>query len=132
MLSESFAIRPDQSRQRLVVQLAGFWSSETCAQFERDLLHLADGLTWNWGRHTVMIDLSEFLVQSREVFGRMERLIADDPTRPTRTALFGGSDLARMQFRRIVSGQDMRLFATRDEATRWLDQIASPNSAAVG
>lgn len=100
----------------------GFWTMPLFEEFRAALAIKAQPLDWSWGEHTVLTDLSDFAIQSKEVFGAFAEMIEHDPSQPRRAALVGGNGLAQMQFRRVLRAENMRLFHGIDEAERWLSQ----------
>lgn len=122
MSFEPFSIAVDRKRRRIDFTFRGFWTLRTFAEYEAASFAAFRTLHWQGSDHTVLADLSEFAIQSQDVFAAMTRMLEDDPHPPRRFALVGGTGLAQMQFRRAIRGDGMRLFAARAEAEVWLDE----------
>ena len=122
MTEPPFTITIDRSRWRITTVLRGFWTQDVFAAYATELMAKAGRTGWPESRHTVLSDVGAFAIQSQAVFSMFVRLIEDDPHKPRRLALVGGNGLARMQFHRVLHGDDMKLFADLAEAERWLDE----------
>lgn len=122
MDSKPFSIEANRFLRRITFVFKGFWSPDVLESFQAEARSAVRPWTWASGEHTVLIDVSDFPIQSQLVFTALSSMIDDDPSKPRRLALVSGSGLARMQFRRAQRRESVRLFDTRAVAEEWLNE----------
>jgi hypothetical protein len=118
----------DRTRGLLRIALSGFWSTETVRDFTADQQAAVAALGCARGAHLVLTDLSDFKIQTQEVVKLCKEFIDGARNSSRRLALVGGDGLARIQSKRVLGRDDMRMFDTVREAEQWL---FSPTPIAV-
>jgi hypothetical protein len=113
----------DPSKRRLSLHVSGFWDV-AAAHAQRANIRDALDDAGNSGSFTLLEDLTELQVQSKDVFGENLRLVAQLRGRPVvRHAMVTNSALLRTQIRRLFGGDlPLRFFDDVDGAEAWLDE----------
>lgn len=115
-----YTFEPDRARGLLRIALSGFWSAETARDFAVDQQAAVASLGCANGEHVVLVDLSEFKIQSQEVVKLCKAFIEGANNSSRRLALVGGEGLARIQSKRVLGRDEMRMFDSVRDAERWL------------
>lgn len=126
-----YTIDVDAKRNFLRLTLEGFWTIDTVRAFARDEQAAAARLSCAPGDHLVLADLSHFKIQSQEVVAMCKAFIDGATNASRRLALVAGPGLARIQYKRVMGREAMRMFPTVADAEAWLFEampaIAAPN-----
>ncbi|RYY10607.1 MAG: hypothetical protein EON55_15975 [Alphaproteobacteria bacterium] len=120
MANAVYTIEADPSRKLLRLTLAGFWSASEAVAFAREQQAAVKKLGPPYGTHLTLADVRNFAVQTQEVTAVIRDLVLHATATSKRIALVGGEGLARIQFTRITQRQDVRRFATMEDADFWL------------
>ncbi|RYD59866.1 MAG: hypothetical protein EOP60_01090 [Sphingomonadales bacterium] len=123
-----YAFELDQPRGLLRIKLIGFWNLETASAFAIDQQVAVASLGCGKNMHVVLADLSDFKIQSQEVVNACKAFIDGARNSARRLALVGGEGLARIQSKRVLGREEMRMFSNVRDAEEWL---LSPTSASV-
>jgi hypothetical protein len=115
-----YTIEVDTRRHLLRLTLEGFWQMDTVRAFAADEQAAAARLTCGAGEHLVLADLSGFTIQSQEVVAMCKAFINGATNSSKRLALVAGPGLARIQYKRVMGRDHMRMFQTIAEAEAWL------------
>jgi hypothetical protein len=115
-----YTIDVDPGRRLLLLTLEGFWEMETVRAFARDQQAAVARLGCAPGEHLVLADLSRFKIQSQEVVAMCKAFIDGATNSSRRLALVAGAGLARIQYKRVMGRDAMRMFPTIAEAQDWL------------
>ncbi len=115
-----YTFEPDRPRGLLRIALSGFWSAETARDFAVDQQAAVAALGCANGQHVVLVDLSAFKIQSQEVVKLCKAFIEGATNSSRRLALVGGEGLARIQSKRVLGRDEMRIFDSVRDAERWL------------
>lgn len=121
-MSRDYSIVANRAGGVLQVTLCGFWSASSLEAFAPDVDLAVRSLPCGAGRHRVLVDLTDWPVQSQAVFGAMLEYLRTAEPMPARLALVSGPGLARMQVRRALMSERMALFDTVAEGRAWLDE----------
>ena len=105
-------------RENLVqIRLAGFWDDATSRSYRAEMAAVLGRLSME---PRILIDATEFPVQSQKVAADLS-LIIEDPALPAcRVAIVTTNALAQMQSRRI--GPDHGVFTDTALAMKWLTE----------
>jgi hypothetical protein len=110
----------DRPRGLLRIALSGFWSAETARVFAVDQQAAVAALGCARGAHIVLTDLSELKIQTQEVVNICKAFIDGAGNSSRRLALVGGEGLARIQSKRVLGRDNMKVFNSVREAEEWL------------
>ena len=109
------------TRNLLEIHIQGFWNVDMFYAFQRDVFDAVPKLTAGGRRHVVMVNVSETAIQTQEVVALLQTLIATEDPQPARLAFVATTALSRMQARRLVIRDNIRMFDNQPDAERWLD-----------
>ena len=115
-----YTIAADRERRLLRLELTGFWSSDEASAFARDQQLAVRRLGPPFGTHLTLADVSNWDIQSQDVSAIIRDLVLNAASTSKRIALVGSRGLARMQFKRIVDREGMRVFMSSLDAEAWL------------
>ena len=118
-----YDIRFDEDQRLILLKLEGFWHPETIADFSAALVSKAKEVGRRSSRPFSMLsDGTNFPVQSAMVAtGFVDLMNQLSPIVTGRMAIVASSTLNRMQAQRIFTDPKIEVFATREEATAWLE-----------
>lgn len=117
MTGDGFEIKWEAVSSTLFIRLSGFWSEATFSDYVCELTKATDAIS---GWYMVLIDASNYEVQSQATVTGHETISAAHQAKVTRTAVFGGGAILRMQAKRSTNTATSRLFSTEAEARAWL------------
>lgn len=115
-----FAIQSDRTRRLLEVTFErAFWNHAVVDRFVAECVEAAVALDCELGTQRTIVHLRNAMLQSQAVIARLGKFMGD----PTvgRVALVATTPLERMQSRRLIVRDDIRLFDDMAAATAWLD-----------
>lgn len=125
-----YAITTDETRSLVRVTLSGFFSPDEVGTFMCDLRDATIAIGCANGGHVVLVDTRDCTLQSQEVVGAFRQLIASTPYRAKRVALVTGQSVSRMQARRLLVDDRVRMFESVAEAMAWLSATSLHLAAA--
>lgn len=117
-----YSLSHHASRNALNIAIEGFWNLETFFDFQRDVSGYARRLTLGGRRHLVLVNVSKIAIQTQEVIQYFRVLLETEQPRPGKIAFVAATALSRMQTRRLLVRDTVRLFEDLSSAERWLDQ----------
>lgn len=112
-----YDISIDRARQLMIVKVSGFWKADTFKGYAAEAARAADQLRQAGGFKVLLIDMSEFPIQSKEVaemHGRL--LIAAQEQYRVKAAVVMKSALSRLQAGRVAKLTGSQLFDDADAA----------------
>lgn len=117
-----YDIRFDPNRRIFHLKLTGFWTMATVLRFAAELLVRTTAARARHGRFAMFSDSSEFPVQSTQVTGHFERIMARGIAMDVGpTAILVASQLNKLQAERVFDPDRVRVFTDRTLARAWLD-----------
>lgn len=120
-LAEPFSLAMDEGAARLTVTVRGFWSAPQVAAFLGALGPAARAFRERHARYAVLVDATDFPVQSAEVGQAFHALLEAGAARTRgRTAVLVTGSLNRFQATRVLAGPNIGVFLDREEADAWL------------
>ena len=119
-----YLIHADERRHLLTITFdTVFWDLAVTERFATECRQSVALLGCAPGRHLILVDLRNAVLQGQEVYARLQSLIGSATAR--RIALVASSPLARMQTKRLQVNEHIVLFADLDDANAWLfDEIS--------
>lgn len=111
-------VEPDHKLMRLT--MSGFFSVAEAQSLERDMQNATNDAGYREGGHLLLVDVSECVLQAQEVVAAFQMLLANRPQKARRIAVMTGGALARMQAKRVLERETMRIFDDCGEAEKWL------------
>jgi hypothetical protein len=119
MSLQPFQIATDPSRRLITITFSTlFWSLDIARSFRTEVVSATAALQCRPGDHLVLVDLRNAVIQSQEIYQRMQSLIGSATA--ARIALVASSPLARMQTKRLQVRENIVMFKEMDEAHAWL------------
>ena len=105
--------------------MSGFWSMETMAEFQRELLAAGKPFFENGIKMRSLADLRGFVAQNKDVSNAIRTVVVEAIKLGTiRSAVVYDSMLVKMQYARLNEGLDLETFESKDEAIKWLRRPA--------
>jgi parvulin-like peptidyl-prolyl isomerase len=123
-----FTLNHSFARNALEIRINGFWTVDTFHAFQQDVAAAVGQITANGRPHVVMVDVSEAVIQTQEIIILLQGLIQSEVPQPIRLAFVATTALSRMQARRLVLRENIRMFADQASAWIWLDEAAVDTS----
>lgn len=122
-LKPDFRIVRHNDKRELHYTLAGFWKLEDVELLREDLLGAATPFISNKKAFSLLGDLRDAQVQSRDVAERI-RILHEGAEKfgAERTAIVTSSMLVKLQFQRLVEGIELECFDNKSDALAWLRQ----------
>lgn len=117
-----YSLSHQPSRNALSIVIEGFWTLDTFSNFERDVVDFVRRLTQHGRHHMVLVNVAGTAIQTQEVIRNFQLLIEMEEPQPRKIAFIAPTALSRMQTRRLVIRDNIRLFQEVADAERWLDQ----------
>ena len=115
-----YRIKADNVLRLVTVDVSGFWSLATIGAFDREL-DAAVRAMGDAGPHTVVLGFDDADIAPGPVVEALRQMIVGAPSRACRIGFHATSALKRIQVNRIAQARDRTMvFATRDEAVRWV------------
>jgi len=115
-----YKIRFDEASGILICNNGGFWTIETAACFFDDLNTAILEALKRSGQARLLIDNSDFPVQSQEVIELMAERTERMGALRARTAIVMTRALAKIQAKRIINNPDVAIFEDSGAAKAWL------------
>ena len=115
-----YSIVSDKPRRLLTLELTGFWDIDEANAFARDQQRAVRAFGPPFGTHLTLADVSGWPIQSQSVSAIIRDLVVNAGATSKRIALVGGDGLVRMQLKRVVERDGMRMFSSCREAEAWL------------
>ena len=114
-----YAIKTDLRRRVLHITMSGFFSPELSDAFIVDLRKAITDLSVDNG-YFVLVDLLACALQSQAMVEIFQQFITARPHHAKRIALLAGRSVSRMQARRLLVDDRVRMFDSDEEAARWV------------
>jgi hypothetical protein len=115
-----YRIETDAGRKLVRVKLIGFWDEAVANAFAVDEQAAVRTVARHSGEHLTLADLGEFNLQSQVVVKICQNLIEHAELKSRKLAVVSGDGLARIQIKRILLRDTMRVFSSVPEAEEWL------------
>jgi len=115
-----YKIRFDEASGILICSNSGFWTTETAACFFDDLNTAILEALKRSGQARLLIDNSDFPVQSQEVIELMAERTERMEALRARTAIVMTRALAKIQAKRITNNPNVAIFEEPGAAKAWL------------
>lgn len=113
------AIEPENRLLRIAVH--GFWSEKVMREYVAELGRQTEALGHHGGCRRILVDMSDYPVQSQAIAEGHARIIAYGRTEMKAvTAVVMTSALSRLQARRIANLAGRELFDDEASAREWL------------
>lgn len=116
-----YALSHNEIRNALDITIEGFWSPDMFKAFERDVTSFVQRITRDNRRHMVIVNVSKAVLQTQEMIRHFQTLIETTRPEPTKMAFIATTALSRMQARRLLLRDNIRLFEDMASADEWLD-----------
>lgn len=111
----------DEASRVLTMRQWGFWTVDLVRPFFDEMSRKVDELEAKCGVAGVIVDNTNFPVQSNEVVALMSQLSAGElAKRAYRTAIVSSRALSNLQIKRVVGDEKVRIFGTMIDAKAWL------------
>lgn len=111
----------DRSRQLVRAALSGMLTLDDVESFYRREQQAVQEMGCRSGEFLLLVETSGNFVQSQEVMGAFQRLIAHSPVKAKRVAIVREGALSSMQTRRIAKAREaVEVFDTVEAAEAWL------------
>lgn len=119
-MAAHFTVRAEPSRDLIRITLSGFFTRLEFDAFDQARATEHARLTCGRNQHVTLGDLSGIKVQSQDMVGAFQTLLADPTFRSRKLAFVVDRSLARSQLMRALNGRSARCFDNRIAAERWL------------
>ena len=121
------AVRYEPVAHRLRIRIAGFWSVDDVQRYGAALLAAVGPIPEGSRDFDVLIDATDFPVQTQEVSTALNRImtVADQMNPTGRKVIVVGSVMNKLQAQRALASPTVRVFLAMGEAEAWL---ASPRA----
>lgn len=114
-------VTSDTLRKLVIVQMSGFLAIEDILQFRQDRDEAVAAMGLKTGEYFVLVDTTEYPIQSQQVTKALMDVLAGSPIRAKRLAVVRHDSLTRMQTQRILSvREEAQSFSSIAEAEDWL------------
>ncbi|MEH3046583.1 hypothetical protein [Sphingomonas adhaesiva] len=116
-----YRIRVDVARRLMDLDLRGLWDQAIAGRF---LAHVVEAMAvlnragCAAGQQAALVDITGFVVQTQDIVGMIQGMLADPRLATRRLAVVVTAPLLKMQAKRVSSSEGF--FATREEAETWL------------
>lgn len=114
----TFTIEP--ARDLVRIELAGFFTADQVAAFDRDRRRLYGQLRCGPNAHVAIVDMRAADIQAQDVVTAFAASIDDPSTAARKLAFVMSRSLARLQVKRAAAGREAAYFHTVEEAEEWL------------
>lgn len=131
-MNAHYSIQVDPARDLVKITLKGFFSPETLAAFMEDRRIAHQQLRCGPNRHLSLADTREISIQSQEMVGQFQAMLAAPAYRSRKLAFVVASSLARMQLMRAIGSRSAECFTDIAEAENWLLTEEDERRTAVG
>ena len=119
MNSRPYRIASDPKRRLITITFDSvFWDAGVAERFRAECVAAVASLRCVPGTHLVLVDLRNAVLQSQEIFDKMQALIGTATA--SRIALVAATPLARMQTKRLQIRDTAVMFADMADAEAWL------------
>jgi hypothetical protein len=127
-MDNKYSVDVDMTKRLIEIKCIGFWEGFTLHSLLTDLEPKERRLAETQKPYYVLLDLSEFPVQTREIADDVEKNFREWSQSSATTAIVTSGALANMQFARIAGDNPERrqLFRSMDEAVDWLRSKRCP------
>ncbi len=120
-----YSVTIEPAHRLLRIRVDGFWSMEVMTAYVAELRQQSDALRNAGGCERILVDMSDYPIQSRAVADGHAQIIARAKAMTnTRTALVMKSALSRLQAMRVADLAGDQLFEDEASARAWL--LAQP------
>ncbi|WBO22353.1 hypothetical protein [Sphingomonas abietis] len=111
----------DPHRKLIRTTFSGFLTADEVMEWSRQEQAAVVAMGCGSGGFLLLVDSSGCAIQTQEVIGLFQQLVATSEYKARRIAIMRGSSLTRMQTRRIAGDKDyIGHFETITEAEEWL------------
>jgi len=115
-----WSIEADRERELLRMTLSGAFTTLDVARLDLERKAAIGALKGRFNHHRALIDVRGCDLSSPDVAQALQVAIGNPVFRARRCAMVVGSNLVKMQARRVVQRPDMLFCESLDEAERWL------------
>jgi len=120
-LNPSFLVNADLERGEVHFSLSGLWDMATMTKFQSDLLAKSKPLFEKGRKIHALGEMSKFVTQTREISEAMRLVVTESAKLGTaKTAIVGGSNLMKMQYKRLNHDINCKFFDKKSDALVWL------------
>ena len=120
-LDPTFSISADLTHGEVHYSVGGLWDMPTMIEFQRDLLAKSKPLLEAGRKIHALGEMSKFVTQTREISEAMRMVVTESAKLGTvKTAIVGGSNLMKMQYKRLNDGINCEFFDRKSDAIAWL------------
>lgn len=120
-----FSVKVDLERGVFEMVITGFWSLANVEAFGREIARAAARIAATGRKPVSLCDYTGAAVQTQEVIEAFRALMAKPLVRSRRVAMYTANVMPRMQAERATASRgEFRFFTDRDEAERWLLELA--------
>ncbi len=116
-----FKVTIEPENQLMRIEVSGFWPAEILPAYVEELRRQTDALKPSGGCRRILVDMSDYPIQSQAVAQAHARIIAHgkDEMRAA-TAVVMTSPLSKLQAKRMANLAGHELFDDEDGARAWL------------
>lgn len=111
-----FVVSADRAHRLVRVQINGPMSFDDIENYQRAEVAAVHQLGDISEGYDLLVDLSEYPIQSQSVVDAFHAIIIGKRLRANRLAIIASSTLLRMQLRRMIGRDDITFFANASEA----------------
>jgi hypothetical protein len=116
-----YTVTIEPSHHLMRIRVEGFWAAEVMAAYVAELGRQTEALRKTGGCGRILVDMSDYPIQSRAIADGHARIIAHGQrTMNARTAIIMTSALSRLQAMRVAHLAGHELFDDETSAMRWL------------
>ncbi len=119
-MTAHFTVRAEPARDLIRISMAGFFTPADIQAFYDARAAEHRRLTCGPNQHLTLNDLTGMKVQSQDVVGTFQSLLADPAYRSRKLAFVVDRTLARSQLMRALNGRDAKCFENKLDAEKWL------------
>ena len=123
-MADSYTLSYQPETRLLKLALQGVWNGKILDEFIVDVFDVrarVEAAAYREDKGRIMIDLSDYGVQPREISDRMAALLPVFGTHASRVAVVkSGSKLQNMQADRLLVSEKVKSFGSAAEAMAWL------------
>ena len=118
-----YEVTTNLARSLVKAKLSGFFSVEEVQAFSRDEQAAARQVVNHSGYFNLLVEGSGGVTQAQDVIGAFNELASASTLKAQRIAIVVESALLRLQLRRVLARDQIRLFETIAEAEDWLAEL---------
>jgi len=120
-LKPTFTVTSDKARAEAHFACSGLWTMETMVEFQRALIEATKPMFLKGVKMRSLADLRGFVPQTREVAEAIEIVVREAiKLGTTHTAIVTDTKLTAIQYRRLNTGLELKVFDNVADARTWL------------